>query len=82
MGLPEGFASFLISPPSFACAEFRRPGLSLHLSHPSNVQSVSVLLVTWPPLLFQDLPDLEDVDAGEFLEGQDKVITQAFPQPA
>ena len=29
-------------------------------------------------LLFQDLPDLEDADVGEALDGQDKVISPAF----
>ncbi|KAK2490295.1 hypothetical protein MC885_016390 [Smutsia gigantea] len=35
------------------------------------------LLATWAHLLFQDLPDLEDIDTGEPLEDQDKMC---FPK--
>lgn len=50
-------------------------------SHVSRLSSeeCEYLLMTWAHLLFQDLPDLEDVDTGESLEDQDEVITQVFP---
>ena len=49
------------------------------LSPLPDVQSVHACLVTGAHLLFQDLPDLEDVDTGESLEDQDKAVTQVFP---
>lgn len=52
-----------------------------HLSH-LPASSVHALLVTWAHVLFQDLPDLEDVDTGESLEDQDKAVTQVFPKSA
>ncbi|KAF5918562.1 hypothetical protein HPG69_004997 [Diceros bicornis minor] len=42
------------------------------------IDGVSAVLVTWVPLLFQDLPDLEDVDTGESLEDRDKKM--CFPK--
>ena len=43
------------------------------------MQGLSALLVTRAHLLFQDLPDLEDVDTGEPLEDPDKVISRVLP---
>lgn len=80
MGQPEWCESF--SFPPTLCLHVTRATLTvqMHLSHLSSVQSVHTILVTWAHLLFQDLPDLEDVDSGESLEDQDKVIPQVFPQ--